>query len=76
MIKTVFYKPSSDQFFDHKFNGKPYVEWFTLEGILYNSGSDTHIIDDKKLVKSLIIGVVKDRFSDNGITRMIQTFTV
>ena len=74
-MKTIFYKRSKDEEGDYWFDSKPYVEWFTLENIVY-SGSVSKYTREKgtNRVQNISVTEIKDEFSDEGITRRIALY--
>lgn len=76
-MKTIFYRQSTKDNpddGDYFFFDQPYDEWFTLEGILYNtdSGVSRYSIEEgTRRVKDITVLKTTDVFSDNGIIRRV-----
>lgn len=75
-MKTIFYLEANDGNVDKWFNDKPYKEWFTLDDFLYHPDGNIakYTLDDNRIIKKVIPGIVKDEFSKDGIVRRIALF--
>ena len=74
-MKTIFYKKSENEEGDYFFNNKPYVEWFTMDKLLYNGSVSKYMIHkETRVIKSISVTEIKDEFSDNGIIRRIALY--
>jgi hypothetical protein len=75
-MRTVFYKQSENKNGDYWFNNKPYVEWFFLENILYETNvsiiKETVIERDGNIsIHNVSIEQIHESFSNHGIIRRI-----
>ena len=74
-MKTIFYKKSETEYGDYFFDNKPYVEWFTLDNVLYNGSVSKYMIQkETRVVKAISVTEIKDQFSDEGIVRRIRLY--
>ena len=74
-MKTIIYKKSENNKGDYWFNGIPFIEWITLDGVLYNSSVSKYMLQGKdNVVKSISVTDIKDELSDSGITRRIALY--
>ena len=76
-MKTIFYKTvDGEDEADYWLNNKPYKEWFSLYGVLYepNGNIIKTTVNDKNHTKNIVISITEDRFTNEGIIRRIGLF--